>query len=304
MSPEPNSSTLMSPTHVVLGTRDRSAQVEWWTALGFTAGPTTPVPAIEAAALYGLNGPTTQTLMSVHGATAGHILLVDTNQMPAAVGPWDRGPHAIDLYTVDMQRSLAIAAAAGGRVKGCLKYDFGTMVLEEGKSIGPDSSVLVFIENSKRRPSILDTFPERLHSEVHSIVNIVGSVDAARRAWIECAGMELLGDAVIDSPELADLMELPKVVSARMGLFCDDAVAPIRFEFLEFVGLDDGEGDDLEQWPLRPGLPMALFTVSDLDIAMSRLAAGGFCFGDVVLKANGRRGVCGTDPAGLRFQLG
>jgi catechol 2,3-dioxygenase-like lactoylglutathione lyase family enzyme len=293
---------LLSPSHVIIGTRDRNAQIAWWTALGFVAGESTDVSAEEALALYGLGAPTTQTVLSVDGATSGHIVLVDTTEEPVSVGPWDRGPHAIDLYTVDMARSLAAAADAGGRVKGHMRYEFGTMALEEGKSIGPDGTVVVFIQNSKRRPSVLDAAPERLHSEVHSVVNIVASVDAARRSWIDGAGLDLLGDAVIDSPGLADLMELPKVVAARMGLFCDAEVAPIRFEVLEFVGLDASEGRDLDQWPLKPGLPMVRFTVADLAAEQQALEAAGFVFGEIVATGTGSA-VCATDPSGLRFQL-
>ena len=297
------SSTLSSPDHVVLGCSDLGAQVAWWTALGFTASAPTEIDAGSAEALYGIGGATTQVSMSVPGAAAGSVRLVRTTQPRGEVGHWDRGPHAIDLYTTDMDRSLEIARAAGARVAGRMVYDFGTMRLEEGKSVGPDGTIVVFISNSKRRPSVLDHDSSRIHSEVHSIVNIVSSVDAARVAWIEGGGLTLLGDAVIDSPGLADLMELPRVVPARMGLFCDVDVTPIRYEVLEFVGLSSDEGIDLDQWPLKPGLPMACFVVDALDQLIGTLTDVGFVFGPQTALGDGRLAVTGADPSGLRFEL-
>lgn len=295
--------TLPSPDHVVLGTSDLDAQVAWWTALGFVATTRTDIDAGAAHALYGTTGTSGEVVMRVPGAPIGSVRLVQTAEPKPLVGHWDRGPHAIDLYTTNMDRSLEIARAAGARVAGRMVYDFGPMRLEEGKSVGPDGTIVVFISNSKRRPSVLDHDPSRIHSEVHSIVNIVASVDAARTSWVDGGGLTLLGDAVIDSPGLADLMELPKVVPARMGLFCDAEVNPIRFEALEFIGLPKGAGTDIVQWPLRPGLPMACFVVDALEQIIATLTDAGFSFGTTAALGDGRLATTGADPSGLRFEL-
>jgi hypothetical protein len=297
-----NAPLLRSPDHVLLGSRDAERQAAFWVAMGFgvtrhsTIGP-------HLARSYGVPEGGTEITLGVPGAAAGGIRIVETDQAEVTVGSWDRGPFAVDLYTRDMDRSLSTAVEAGAVHKGRMVYEFGTMRLEEGKTTGPDGVRLVFISNSTRRPSVLDANPDRLHSEVHSIVNIVGSVDAFSTAWHGGAGLTILGDAVIASPGLADLMELPKVVSARMGLYCDADVTPIRYEALEFIGLTDDDASELvPQWPLRPGQPLGVFVVDDFDATLLALDEGGFAMeGDVV--EGGVRSAMGVDACGIRFEI-
>ncbi len=252
---------------------------------------------------YGVPAGGEEITLRVPGTDVGGIRIVATDQAQVPVGSWDRGPFAVDLYTRDMDRSLALAVEAGADHKGRMVYEFGTMRLEEGKTTGPDGVRLVFISNSTRRPSILDTDPERLHSEVHSIVNIVASVDQFSVAWHEGGGLTVLGDAVIDSPGLADLMELPRVVRARMGLYCDPDVTPIRYEALEFLGLSEEDTSPLAaQWPLRPGQPLGVFVVEHFDDALLRLDESGFLMeGDV--EDDGIRSAMGVDACGIRFEV-
>jgi hypothetical protein len=295
-------SLLLSPDHVLVGSRDPERQAAFWVAMGFVIAGRSVVAA-DRARSYGVPPDSAEITLAVPGAKAGRIRIVATDQSEVTVGPWDRGPFAVDLYTRDMDRSLADAVDAGAVHKGRMIYEFGTMRLEEGKTTGPDGVRLVFISNSTRRPSILDDDPDRLHSEVHSIVNIVDSVDTFSAAWHGSAGLTVLGDAVIASPGLADLMELPKVVSARMGLYCDEAVTPIRYEALEFVGLASDDPSELTpQWPLRPGLPLGVFVVDHFDAVLLALDEGGFAMeGDVV--DNGVRSAMGVDPCGIRFEI-
>ena len=270
--------------------------------MGFVEMSRTPLGKHRARS-YGVPAGGEEITMRVPGTAVGGIRIVATDQPPVTAGSWDRGPFAVDLYTRDMDRSLALAVDAGAAHKGRMVYEFGTMRLEEGKTTGPDGVRLVFISNSTRRPSILDTDPDRLHSEVHSIVNIVESVDRFSVAWHEGAGLTVLGDAVIESPGLADLMELPKVVRARMGLYCDSDVTPIRYEALEFLGLSDDDAISLApQWPLRPGQPLGVFVVSHFDDALLALDENGFSMeGDV--EDDGVRSAMGVDACGIRFEV-
>jgi hypothetical protein len=293
---------LNSPDHVLLGSADPDRQAAFWVAMGFEVTRRS-ILGPHRARSYGVPEGGPEITLAVPGASAGGIRVVATDQPEVATGSWDRGPFAVDLYTRDMDRSLALAVDAGATHKGRMVYEFGTMRLEEGKTTGPDGVRLVFIANSTRRPSVLDADLERLHSEVHSIVNIVDSVDAFSAAWHQGGGLTVLGDAVIASPGLADLMELPKVVSARMGLYCDAAVTPIRYEALEFIGLADDDVSELvPQWPLRPGQPLGVFVVDNFDATLLALDEGGFAMeGDVV--DEGVRSAMGVDPCGIRFEI-
>ena len=297
---------LRSPDHVLIGSNDPETQATFWTAMGFEVVSRTTLCG-DLARVYGTAEGSREITLAVPGASAGGIRLVAVEQEQVAMGSWEHGPVAVDLYTRDMDRALALAVSAGATHKGRMVYEFSTMRLEEGKTTGPDGVRLVFISNSTRRPSVLDSDAARLHSEVHSIVNIVASVDTFSAGWANGAGLTVLGYAVIASPGLADLMELPKVVSARMGLFCDAAITPIRYEALEFVGLDASDPSVLvPQWPLRPGQPLGVFVVEVVDFndALFALDSYGFTMeGDVTLTASGTRVAMGVDPCGIRFEL-
>ena len=293
---------LASPDHALIGSADPGQQAAFWVAMGFTITARSTLSA-PLARIYGVDEGAEEITLRVPGAEAGGLRIVATTQPAVPVGPWDRGPFAVDLYTRDMDRSLALAVAAGATHAGRMVYEFGTMRLEEGKTTGPDGVRLVFIANSTRRPSVLDADESLLHSEVHSIVNIVDSVDAFSAAWSGGAGLTVLGDAVIATAGLADLMELPKVVSARMGLYCDADVSPIRYEALEFVGLDASDSSSLvAQWPLRPGQPIGVFITERFDDALFALDSNGFDMeGDV--NVEGVRVAMGVDPCGIRFEI-
>lgn len=298
----PPAPLLMSPDHALIGSADPERQAAFWVAMGFEVTQRSNVDA-ALARLYGVEEGSEQISLAVPGASAGGLRIVATAQPEVAMGPWDRGPFAVDLYTRHMDRSLDAAVAAGATHRGRMVYEFGTLRLEEGKTTGPDGVRLVFIANSTRRPSVLDRDESRLHSEVHSIVNIVDSVDTFSSAWRDGGGLTVLGDAVISTPGLADLMELPKIVSARMGLYCDAAVTPIRYEALEFVGLDTTDTSALvPQWPLRPGQPIGVFVVEHFDEVLFALDSNGFDMeGDITV--DGRRIVMGVDPCGIRFEV-
>lgn len=297
---------LRSPDHVLIGSNHPETQATFWTAMGFEVINRTTLCA-ELARVYGAAEGSPEITLAVPGAAAGGIRIIGVQHEPVTMGPWDQGPFAVDLYTLDMDRSLALAVDAGATHRGRMVYEFGTMRLEEGKTTGPDGVRLVFISNSTRRPSVLDLDADRLHSEVHSIVNIVASVDTFSSGWRDGAGLTVLGDAMIASPGLADLMELPKVVSARMGLYCDAAITPIRYEALEFIGLEASDASVLvPQWPLRPGQPLGVFIVeaTAFNDALFALDSNGFTMdGDVTLPGSGIRVAMGVDPSGIRFEL-
>jgi hypothetical protein len=294
---------VMSPTTCVLGTTDLEGSVRFWSALGFVERSRVELNGVAARNLYGLDG-ATEVVLAMPDSTRGMLRLVSTPIPHPVVGPFDRGPHAIDLYTTDMDQSLAVAASAGADTSfGQLDYQFGPLRLREGKCLGPDGVILVFVDISRRRPSLLDEFPERLHSEVHSVVNIVRSVDEANRTWTTGAGLVVAADAVIDTPQLGEFLQLPTADRCRMSLLCDPEVSPIRFEQLGFIDGGADLGVDLATWPLPAGLPFVEFSSVDVSGTCTRLVQQGHHAGPIVGLDKESQGCSLVDGTGQRYFL-
>jgi catechol 2,3-dioxygenase-like lactoylglutathione lyase family enzyme len=299
---------LGSPTHVVIGATDLDVAINWWTGLGFGVTTENTLDSDVADALFGLAGDVEQVELRVDEAPGGAIWLVQTPHVQSTRGPFDAGPYAVDLYTTDMDASLALAADLGAKPGGRLEYNFGNLALEEGSVFGPDGSMLVFIAIGDRRPSVLDIHPEWLHSEIHSIVSTVRNVDTANRFWSEQLGMTIMADANLDSG-LDILMKLPRAVSARMTILCDEFINPMRYEFIEFNGVTpDDRAGSVATWPLPAARPLGCFTVADVAGSAAQMFRAGATFGDVVdlgdgCAIGGSKAVWGLDPNGMRFLL-
>jgi catechol 2,3-dioxygenase-like lactoylglutathione lyase family enzyme len=293
----------VSPAICVIGVSDLAASLKFWTSLGFVETDRRRLSLEVARTLYGLDSTTEEVLLAMPDSTAGLLRLVVTSEPHPTIGPYDRGPHAIDLYTTDIAKSLAIATGAGANTGfGQLDYQFGPVRLQEGKCIGPDGVILVFVDISRRRPSLLDQFPDRLHSEIHSVVNIVASVDAANATWKE-AGLAVIADAVIDTPELGKFLQLPSPDRCRMSLLASADVAPIRFEQLGFIDGGASAGVDLSTWPLPAGLPLVEFLTSDLTTTTADLRLAGHLLGPIVSVVTGVSACTGQDAIGQRYLI-
>jgi catechol 2,3-dioxygenase-like lactoylglutathione lyase family enzyme len=291
---------LSSPSHVAVGCTDLDATTRFLQAFGFQADGDAVLPAGVAAALYGADGPLPQRWLSVPQAARGRVRLVQAASPRAGRGPFDRGAHAIDLYTTDIARSVEQARQAGGRAGPTGSYRAGPLQVHEVKTHGPDGLALVFIQVDRRRPSVLDSAPDRLHSEVHSIVWTVDGADmeAALAFWRDTAGLSVLLDATLADPQISMFMELPRdEVTVRLALLADADVAPARLELLTFP-------DDRGAPPattLHAGSFLPGFTVDDLDATMGRLR--GATFGEVAALPGGGRAVRGVAPGGVAFEL-
>jgi catechol 2,3-dioxygenase-like lactoylglutathione lyase family enzyme len=300
--------TLGSPTHVVIGATDLDASIDWWTGLGFGVVTENTLDPDVADALFGLAGEVEQVELRVDEAPGGAIWLVQTPRLPKPRGPFDAGPFAVDLYTTDMDASLAITADLGATPGGRLEYRVGIRSLDKASVFGPDGLMLVFTADSERHPSVLDIHPEWLHSEMHSIVSSVRNSDTAMRFWGEQLGMRLADETNIESG-LDILLQLPQAVRAHMISLCDEFVNPIRNELIEFNGLgpDDRVGI-VSTWPLPAARPLSCFTVADVAISAAHLFRAGATFGDVVdlgdgCAIGGSKAIWGLDPNGIRFIL-
>lgn len=291
---------LSSPSHVAVGCTDLDATTRFLQTFGFEADGDAVLPPEVTAALYGADGPLPQRWLAVPGAERGRIRLVQTASPPAGAGPFDQGAHAIDLYTTDIARSVAQAREAGGRAGPVGSYRAGPLQVHEVKTHGPDGLPLVFIQVDRRRPSVLDAAPDRLHSEVHSIVWTVDEADmeAALAFWRDTAGLSVLLDAALADPQIAMFMELPRDdVTVRLALLADADVSPARLELLTFPE-DRGAPSPTA---LLAGSFLPGFTVDDLGAAMASLP--GASFGEVVALPGGGRAARGVAPGGVAFEL-
>lgn len=294
---------LPSPSHAVVGSADLERMTEFFRLFGFEQVNEGTLPAESAKALYDLDGPTREVVLGIPGAKRGWLRLVETPHRFRETGPFDSRPIAIDLYSMDIVKSLEIAAAAGVKYGELVEYEVGPYHVKEAELVGPEHVVLVFIEANIRRPSILETDPDRLHSEVHSLVWAVTSAGEALPAWTEEAGLQKLIDTEFGGPTISRLMELPKAeVPVRFVLMCDADQTPARFEFIEFLKEDGAEVDSL---PLAGGLHAAGFNVENIETAMKAMVS--VQFGQVTAMDTmvhpDAIGVTGLAPGGVRFEL-
>lgn len=289
---------LSSPSHAVVGCTDLEATERFLAHFGLEGDPAPGLSATAAISLYGLDRPVAQRILRTAGADQGWIRLVETPHHARHHGPYDARPIAIDLYTRDIRQSIEISQPAGAEIRDLVEYALGPIEVKEVEVVGPDHLVVVFIEVNKLRPSVLDRDPDRLHSEVHSIVFSVQDTAAALPFWTENAGLETLIDSKIEGPMISRLMDLPRDnVPVRFTLLCDADSRPARFELLEFF---DDPGDEQPTLPLAAGLHAPGFTVADLDQAMAALSGADF---GAIVTVGGERAVSALAPGGVRFEL-
>ena len=295
--------TLRSPAHAVIGASDLAATTVFLERLGFEVTGRGRLPAAAARDLYGLDGEAAEAVLGMPGAEQGGIRVVATPHAAAEHHVFARGPHAIDLYTADRARSLALATDAGARCGAAASYKVGPLELVEAKAVGPDGLAVVFLQVARRRPSLLDREPGRLHSEVHSLVFTVDSVTKALPFWKERAGLQAFLDATIVEPAVCAFMGLPRSdVPIRLAMLADAESRPARLELLEFP---QDPGPPLPTWPLRAGIHAAAFEVASLEEA--RASLGEAAFGSAVavdapLHPRSRAATA-LGPGGVRFEL-
>ncbi len=295
---------LGSPDHVVVGATDLEGMEAFLGRFEFHSHPLPDLEPRAAQALYGLEGPCRQRRLVPEPAEQGWIRLVETPHAHRQGGAYDARPLAVDLYTRSIEKSLAIAAGARAHFPEIhcgelVEYEVGPLAIREAEVIGPDGLVVVFLEVSQRRSSLLDRVPERLHSEVHSVVLAVDSAGEALPFWQGPAGLDTLIDAPIEGAMISRLMNLPRPnVPVRFVLLADDACNPTRFELLEF---SEDAGETRPTWPLAAGLHAPGFSVSNLDTALQTL--GEAEAGALAQLGTGARGVSLVAPGQVRFEL-
>ena len=182
--------------------------------------------------------------------------VVETAHAGAARAAIEMGPLAVDVYTRDMDASIARLDDAGVEHGHVGTLDLGALVMRQCEVIAPDGWRLVLVEANHRRPSILDDDPDRLHSEVHSVLWTVPSI-ADATPGLTAFGLTQAHVFPIRHPELARIISLPAPdTEMTMNLLVDDAESPIRVELCEFA---DHPGAPAGPGPLRGGIHAIAF---------------------------------------------
>jgi catechol 2,3-dioxygenase-like lactoylglutathione lyase family enzyme len=294
---------LESPTHAVVGVSDPNATARFLEPFGFEVVARGELATATAERLYGLAGPCVEWRLAAPGAERGGVRLVQAPGPARTSGVFDHRAFAIDLFTRDIERSLAVGREAGARCSRIADHRFGPMLVREAEVHGPDGLVVTLLQSGPRRPSRLDAQPDALHSEVHSFVWSVADADEVARFWQERAGFKRVTDFSFGGTTLSIALGLDeREIRARFLVLIDAADHPIRMQLLQFL---DEAASPVAGFPLAPGLHGVAFEVADLDAARAGLVAARF--GEVAEVAGGTlgaaRAIAGEAPGGLRFEL-
>lgn len=291
---------LKSPSHVTIGASNVESTARFFQAFGFVRESDFEIEAFAARELYGLRGPVSGTRLAMPGAERGFIRVIQSPENAVEGGPFDRGPHAVDLYVRDMGLALEIVKNTHADIGPVAAYKVGPMTIRECKCVGPDGLALVLIEVDKRRPSVLDVSAHALFSEVHSAVYVVDSVDAAAGFWKD-AGLKVLLDATFAEPTVAEFMHLPRPdTRLRLALFAHEGQLPVRLEMIEFPDADGRGAPMIDARPLRPGRFVFGFEVLGLAAAIAAMPGASY---SKTSRVGSDLVAAGTAPGGVAFEL-
>lgn len=207
----------MRPDHAVVGAADPAASAALLVGLGFVVLDERRLAPEPAEALYGLGDVPglREVALAVPGAATGGVRLV--GPLPARAGreedPYRRGGHAWTcLHKPSTPRWPRAGRSAPPQVHSPTTTS-DPCTCARAWPPGPDGLPLVFVEIAHRLPSVLDGRPDRLHSELHSVVWAVDDIDAATAVWTDVVGLDLRSKFPITEPAVSAFMGLPRPVS-------------------------------------------------------------------------------------------
>ena len=123
---------LSSPRDVVVGASDFGRMSDFITLFGFESQVAADLPATAASALYGLDAATEERLLAVPGAALGRVRVVRTPHAPRSFAPFDARPFAIDLFSTDVEASVALATENGFHSSPITDHQFGPVIDPRG----------------------------------------------------------------------------------------------------------------------------------------------------------------------------
>ena len=251
----------------------------------------------EAFGLEVLAGSTSAAdgvLLGVPGAPSGRLRLVPAGSPALSAEPpaaWDPGARLLGIYSRDLSASVASIAAAGGAPRNPVTYPYKTATLSEMVALGADGiwwTIPQAVAGAHRPSPALESDPERLHSELHSVVLVVEDHDPAVR-FFTGAGMRVLFDGAMSGAEFEELVGMPSGAELRLAFLIGPDEAPARLEIMSFKGVPTTERS-------RPatGIKRILFAADDpAATRQTLLAAGAEDLGGGLLRG----------PAGVEIEL-
>lgn len=295
---------LRAPTEIVIATSDLEAALRHLDVVDLVERSRQVVPADVAQALYGVDTTVTEVVVGPRNrpeVDRGLIRLV-TGAAPAFTPhPHLPGPMAVDVYTGDIEATRKRAAEAGVATGAQGRLEAGPLVMHQCEIVAPDGWRLVVVEANHRRPSLLDADEDRLHSEVHSLLWTVSSLEGASAPFL-AGGLEQVHVFPFDDPELARILGIEEdEASLRMNLLADDQSAPVRLELVEFVSprpVRRADAPTARDVTLPSGVHGPLFDVDDIEGTLDSL---GIDRAPLVPTEAGRRAVVVT--GGVRVHL-
>lgn len=294
---------LRAPTEVVIATADLDAALRHLAVVDLHERSRHDLPGAVAHALYGIEAPVTEVVLAPDGdpAVARGLVRLVTGATPSRTShPHRLGPMAVDVYTADIDLTVGRALASGVATGHVGTLQVGPLVMRQCQVVAPDGWRLVVVEANHRRSSLLDTDAGRLHSEVHSLLWTVSSLEEATTPFTG-SGLDQAHVFPFDDPELARILGIARDEAAlRMNLLVDGEGAPIRLELVEFTAPTAAAGAPVRPPGLGSGVHGPLFDVDDLEVAAERV--GGAQPATVVELDGQRRTVIATG-AGVRLHL-
>jgi len=144
-----------SPVAAVIAASDPEAMAGFLEVFGFTRTGSSALDASASRGLYGLDHALEVLELRAAGQRRGSVRVIGPVPAGGPAGPYDTGAHAFDVYTRDIQATLAEAAAAGWATGSVGNVELGPLKMRQAMITGPDGAVVVLIESDRRRPSLL-----------------------------------------------------------------------------------------------------------------------------------------------------
>lgn len=214
-------------------------------------------------------------LLGVPGAQSGRLRLVPAASTPTSTQPpaaWDPGPRLLGIYSRDLAASVASISAAGGAPRNPVTYPYRTASLSELVALGADGiwwTIPQAVAGSHRPSPALEGDPQRLHSELHSVVLVVEDHDAAVQFFTQ-AGMGVLFDGTMSGAQFEELVGMPQGAQLRLAFLIGPDEAPARLEIMSFKGVPA-----TERSPDSTGIKRILFAADDPSTTRQTLLAAG-----------------------------
>jgi hypothetical protein len=232
------SSPLGSARAVVIGATDPSETISFLSRFGFT---------VERVV-------DTETHLQCDAGVGARLIVAECGGPGTTPRDFELRARAIDLYTTDIDVALG---SLDGEVRSPVGViELGPVRMRQAMVTGPDGVPIVLVESNMRRASVLDTDPDRVFSDPHSVVWCVADRDAEAEWWVDNHHLTRGMDLAFSEPAVSEYLGLPRSpVPILMTMLSDEAVSPLRLELLSFPS-DEGpaeEGGEIRGgiWALR-----------------------------------------------------